>query len=312
MNRMLIDQEGMRSTATELRAIESELDVLRGRLRGAALGAMPPHVVARIGATTARTSVMLHGNGERLQWHARTLEWRATAVEVGSAALTFGDSPYADFLRKGKAIWDLTAALRTMDAAARFLDGWHKNVSPWGTTARGTFGSLAKQSLILDRVPAFGDGPAARAIRNALAGSRHPMASGALRWVTSPAGRKVLQKTNASASGVSFAMDAYTLWKHGDPRETWANDRDAYVSDVASTAFSGSTTLFLVAPSPPTAIAAGVTGVVWVGAEAWEHREQIGETVDDVALALDGGIDVVADHARDKSAEFVRKARFWQ
>lgn len=82
MSRILIDHEGMRGTAHELRAIDAELDALRGRLRGAALGAMPPDVIARIGATTGRADVVLHGHGERLRVEAGRLEWRAAAAEV--------------------------------------------------------------------------------------------------------------------------------------------------------------------------------------------------------------------------------------
>lgn len=82
MSRILIDQEGMRGAANELRAIDAELDALRGRMRGAAIGAMPPAVIARIGATTARADLVLHGHGERLRVEAGRLEWRATAAEL--------------------------------------------------------------------------------------------------------------------------------------------------------------------------------------------------------------------------------------
>lgn len=86
MSRILIDQEGMRGAANELRAIDSELDSLRGRLRGAALGAMPPVVIAQIGATAGRADVVLRGHGERLRIEAGRLEWRAAMAEVAGGS----------------------------------------------------------------------------------------------------------------------------------------------------------------------------------------------------------------------------------
>lgn len=315
MSRILIDQEGLRGAANELRSIDSELDALRGRMRGAALGAMPPHVIAHIGATTVRTEVVLHGNGERLQLEARMLEWRAVAVEIGSAALALGRSPLADHIRTGLAIREFGGALALILGAGQFWHSWHRDVTPWGVRGWsahpvGSAGRYMKNAVI-DR---YGDGRAGRLVTDAMRRSSHPWVTNVVHWATSPAGRKVLRRVNGGVAGVSFAMDAYTLYEHGDPREAFARDPDGYASDVASTAFSASTAALFLCPNPVTAGATVVTGAAWVGLEAWEHREEIGDFTEDVADTLDRGADVVVEEARealDAGADFVRKATFW-
>lgn len=82
MTKILIDQEGLRSAAQELRMIDQELDAVRSRLRGAALGAMPPEVIAQIASTAARTDPRLGNHGERLCLEAGRLDWRAAFVEA--------------------------------------------------------------------------------------------------------------------------------------------------------------------------------------------------------------------------------------
>ena len=88
------------------------------------------------------------------------------------------------------------------------------------------------------------------------------------------------------------AMGAYDLVEQGNPVEAFKRDGAAYVADVAETAFSASTTAFLVAPNPVTAGLAIGTGLVWAGAEVVDHWDDISETASDT---WDGATDMASD-----------------
>jgi hypothetical protein len=85
-------------------------------------------------------------------------------------------------------------------------------------------------------------------------------------------------------------LDAHHIASQGNPVEAFKRDGAGYVADWGRMGFSASTTAFLIAPNPVTAGAVLATGVVWAGAEAWQHREAIAGAVAD-------GADYVWDHS---------------
>jgi hypothetical protein len=110
-------------------------------------------------------------------------------------------------------------------------------------------------------------------------------------------------------------MDTKHLIEQGNPVDAFQREGAGYVADVGRTAFSASSTAFLIAPNPVTGGAVLVSGAVWLGAEAWDHREEIVDAVTDAAdwawdhslvgaawnhreeigEALDDGVDMVQD-----------------
>ncbi len=122
------------------------------------------------------------------------------------------------------------------------------------------------------------------------------------------------------AGGVyGTATGLYDLYQQGNPIDAFQAEGAGYVADVASTAFSASSTAFLLAPNPVTGTLVVVTGLVWAGAEIWDHREQIADwtsdRVDDTVrlaggawnastAAFDVGLDAAGD-AWDAGTEFV-------
>lgn len=102
---------------------------------------------------------------------------------------------------------------------------------------------------------------------------------------------------------VNTGMGVYDLVQQGNPVEAFKRDGAGYVADVAETAFSASTTAFLVAPNPVTAGLAVGTGLVWAGAEVVDHWDEISETASDVkdeisetaSDAWDGAGEVASD-----------------
>ncbi len=88
------------------------------------------------------------------------------------------------------------------------------------------------------------------------------------------------------------AIGVHDLVQQGNPVEAFKREGAGYVADVAETAFSASTTAFLVAPNPITAGLAVGTGLVWAGAEVVDHWDEISDTASD---AWDGATDVASD-----------------
>lgn len=80
-----------------------------------------------------------------------------------------------------------------------------------------------------------------------------------------------------AGGAVSTGLDGYQLVsKYGWNPVTGVQKGGAdYVAQFGKTAFSASTTAFLVAPNPVTGGAVVVSGAVWLGAEGWKHREAI-------------------------------------
>ncbi len=100
----------------------------------------------------------------------------------------------------------------------------------------------------------------------------------------------VFQRVSVAGGVLSTGMDAYGLYKQGNPIKAIERNPAGYASDVSRTAFSASSTLFFVAPTPATGVLVIGTGVAWAGTEAWEHREAIGR-------AVSSGADYAWDHS---------------
>ena len=70
------------------------------------------------------------------------------------------------------------------------------------------------------------------------------------------------------------------LSRQGNPIDAYERDGAGYVADVAGTAFSFSSAAFFAFPNPVTGALAAGTGVVWLGAEAWDHRQEIADAAE--------------------------------
>ncbi|MBC9227171.1 hypothetical protein GL325_12630 [Aeromicrobium sp. 636] len=77
---------------------------------------------------------------------------------------------------------------------------------------------------------------------------------------------------------VSTGAGVANLVQQGNPIDAFEREGAGYVADVAETAFSASTTAFLVAPNPVTGALAVGSGLVWAGAEVVDHWDEISET----------------------------------
>ncbi|MGX1709109.1 hypothetical protein ACWIFI_07245 [Streptomyces albidoflavus] len=60
-----------------------------------------------------------------------------------------------------------------------------------------------------------------------------------------------------------------------DHGKAWKEDKAKYVSDIAGTAFNGSLTLAMAAPTPLTIGLAVGTGVVYAGTLVWDNWDDI-------------------------------------
>lgn len=80
------------------------------------------------------------------------------------------------------------------------------------------------------------------------------------------------------AGGVfSTGVGVHNLIQQGNPVDAFQREGAGYVADVAETAFSASTTAFLIAPNPVTGALAVGSGLVWAGAEVVDHWDEISE-----------------------------------
>ena len=81
---------------------------------------------------------------------------------------------------------------------------------------------------------------------------------------------------------VSTGAGVANLVQQGNPVDAFQREGAGYVADVAETAFSASTTAFLIAPNPVTGALAVGSGLVWAGAEVVDHWDDISETAGEV------------------------------
>jgi len=110
---------------------------------------------------------------------------------------------------------------------------------------------------------------------------------------------------------VNTGIGVHDLIQQGNPVEAFKRDGAAYVADVAETAFSASTTAFLVAPNPVTAGLAVGTGLVWAGAEVVDHWDEISETASDVQDEISETASDVWDGAGDVASDVGGTVKGW-
>ncbi|MBY5161278.1 hypothetical protein [Salsipaludibacter albus] len=111
-------------------------------------------------------------------------------------------------------------------------------------------------------------------------------------WLDGPAGRLLTTRVGIVGGVVGTGAGIVDLYQQGNPIDAFEREGAGYVADVASTAFSASTTAFLVAPNPVTGAIAVGTGLVWAGAEVVDHWDEITDFASD---AWDAGTDIASD-----------------
>ena len=107
---------------------------------------------------------------------------------------------------------------------------------------------------------------------------------------------------------VGGGIGTYRLIQEGNPIDAYEKRGAGYVADVAGTAFSYSSAAFFAFPNPYTGGAMVVTGAVWLGAEAWDAREDIadavGSAVDSVSGVVGSAVEGMGD-ALDSATDFI-------
>lgn len=172
----------------------------------------------------------------------------------------------------------------------------------WGGGADGLpIGSLGAALLKMNRIRAYGwaNGPFP-VFNTGFVGTRlasvleaGPGVLGrAGNWLGSPGATSAFRGIGIAGGVVSTGLGAYDLYQQGNPIDAFQANGAGYVADVAGTAFSASTTAFLIAPNPVTAGLAIGTGLVWAGAEVVDNWDDIAEWTSDAWVA---GTDFVGD-----------------
>lgn len=123
-------------------------------------------------------------------------------------------------------------------------------------------------------------------------------------WLKSPAATNFFRGAGIAGGVVSTGIGLYGLYQQGNPIDAFHREGAGYVADVASTAFSASTTAFLIAPHPITGALVIGTGVVWAGAELVDHWDEVSEFAGN---AWDSGTDLVSG-AWDSGTDFASDA----
>ena len=92
-----------------------------------------------------------------------------------------------------------------------------------------------------------------------------------------PGGLGLMRGLGVVGGVYGTASGVVNLVQQGNPIEAFEREGAGYVADVAETAFSASTTAFLIAPNPVTGALAVGSGLVWAGAEVVDHWDEISE-----------------------------------
>lgn len=119
---------------------------------------------------------------------------------------------------------------------------------------------------------------------------------------------RVFRGAGIAGGAYSTVTGAIEVYQQGNPVDAFHREGAGYVADVAGTAFSASSTAFLIAPNPVTGGIMLVTGAVWVGAEVWDHYgDEIGEFVTNsdayrgATVLWDAGVETWQDTTRGAS-----------
>jgi uncharacterized protein YukE len=162
-------------------------------------------------------------------------------------------------------------------------------------------GSAAAAILKLNRIamhafgegslPVFNTGYVGRNLAKLLAArSGNLGAIGA--WMQTPGANNAFKALGVAGGVVSTGLGLYDLYQQGNPIDAFQENGAGYVADVAGTAFSASTTAFLLAPNPVTGALALGTGAVWLGAEVVDNWDEITEWT---SAAWDTGSEFASD-----------------
>lgn len=174
--------------------------------------------------------------------------------------------------------------------ALSLWNGGPSDAMPWGTWLAG---AVREQRLVrflrgggvvsrTNPLPLFNNGLVGRGLQ------RLP----AMGWLGRPAATTVLRRAGIAGGLYTGVTGTGDLVRQGDPVDAYRRGGAGYVADVAGTAFGYSSAAFLACPTPVTGAVLLGTGAVWLGAEAWDHRE-------DIAEAWDGATGWVGDRVDD-------------
>ena len=233
----------------------------------------------------------------------------------GSLFNYWGGGPDRAYMPIGK----MVAGGAFMAGTARWMRA-ASVASSWARVAPGGPGTLTAYAAQLahSRLPTFNNGLLGRGLASGL--SSVPATRGAGSWLANTSrATPVFRGLGIAGGGVSTVLDTAHLIRQGNPVEAFQRDGAGYVADVGRTAFSASTTAFLIAPNPVTGGAVLVSGTVWLGAEAWDHREEIADAVstgaewawdhslvgaawnhrEEIGAAIDSGVDTARNFAED-------------
>ena len=208
----------------------------------------------------------------------------AAGEQLGAAALVRGAADEAreaadDLRRRAAALLDDAGSL--VRELAGFVAGdvfhlWNGGAEgdmPWGTWLAGAlreyrlavFVSRGGRIGRLNPLPLFNNGVVGKQV------ARLP----GMTWLARPPATAALRRRGIAGGLVTGVVGTVDLVRQGNPVDAFRREGAGYVADVAGTAFGYSSAAFLAAPNPVTGAVMAGTGLVWLGAEAWDHREDI-------------------------------------
>lgn len=114
-------------------------------------------------------------------------------------------------------------------------------------------------------------------------------------WLDSPAVSMAAEWAGVAGGLYQGVSGTVGLINDGNPVDAYQREGAHYVAKAAGTALGYSTAAFAVAPNPVTAGAIAVTGTVWLGAELWEHSDQIASGVSTAANAVGSAWEASSD-----------------
>ena len=183
---------------------------------------------------------------------------------------------------------------------APFLYGTGKYVYRWLLASPGARSWFGLTPQLTPYMSTFNNGYAGGMLAKGL--QQVPATSRAGQWLANSSKATPWFRGLGVAGGAfGTVTGGYDLIQQGNPVEAFKRDPAAYSSDLAGTAFSASSTAFMVAPNPVTGGAVIVTGIAWAGTEIWQHHEEIGQAIEDGAEWTADKVGEGADWAWDHS-----------
>ncbi|MEM7340490.1 MAG: hypothetical protein AAF467_17670 [Actinomycetota bacterium] len=171
---------------------------------------------------------------------------------------------------------------------ANFWNGGDDDDFPIGQV----LAALLKAPRVLrGELPLFNTGVVGRNLAQLLLRGPGPLPQAGA-WLQTPGATNVFRTAGIVGGVASTGLGLYDLYQQGNPIDAFEREGAGYVADVAGTAFSASTTAFLVAPNPVTGALMIGTGAVWIGAEVVDNWDDISGFAGDT---WDAGVDLVGD-----------------